>query len=421
MTRLPLDVAHVAGELAELAELREVRPAEVLGRIPGRVVRTGLGRGGELLAGRRLRLQNLVAALHVRVDRLAGDEEVLDLARPFEDAVDAHVAHDPLDRIGLLAARAQRLRRLVAAAAADLHQVIDHLPRHLGVEQLRHRRLEAQVDVAAVRQPRGQPYDRLHGERVRRHPGDLRGHCLVLADRHAPLHALVRPLLRDVGHAPADGRAARGDGQPSGVERDQRELETLPLAPQHVLVRNVEVLEADQRVADAAQPHELAAMDDLESRRVRLHDERRDLLFLLALDDLGRRARHHHDELGLRAVGAPQLLAVDHPPLAVGRAGGGGLHLRGIGADAGLGQRERGDRPFSQAREILLLLLVCAEQLQRLRHADGLMRGEPRHGRAAPRRHQSDGAVVIRGAESEAAVLLGDLHAPGAELFEAFE
>ena len=60
---------------------------------------------------------------------------MLDLARPLEDAVDAHVAHDPLDRVALLAAAAQRRRGLVAAAAADLHEVIDALPRHLRVEE----------------------------------------------------------------------------------------------------------------------------------------------------------------------------------------------------------------------------------------------------------------------------------------------
>src|SRR5438445_781080 len=49
------------------------------------------------------------------------------------------------------------------------------------------------------------------------------------------------------------------------------------------------------------------------------------------------------------------------------------------------------------------------------------MRGEPRHRRAAPCGHQPDGPVVIRGAEAEAAVFLGDLHAPGTELTEPVE
>src|SRR3954470_3988288 len=98
-------------------------------------MRAGLRGRAELLAGRRLRLQDLVAALHVRIDRLARDEEMLDLARAFEDAVDAHVAEDALDGIALLAASLQRLRGLVSTSPSDLHQVIRALPRHLGVEQ----------------------------------------------------------------------------------------------------------------------------------------------------------------------------------------------------------------------------------------------------------------------------------------------
>ncbi len=77
--------------------------------------------------------------------------------------------------------------------------------------------------------------------------------------------------------------------------------------------------------------------------------------------------------------------------------------------------------PLAQARQVLLLLLFGAEELERLRHADGLVRRQPGHARAAPGGHQTDGAVVVGGAESEAAVLLRDLHAPGAELLESVE
>jgi hypothetical protein len=56
----------------------------------------------------------------VLVDRLARDQQVHDLGRALEDAVDAHVAQRLLDRHRLLAARLQRLGGLVAAAAADL-------------------------------------------------------------------------------------------------------------------------------------------------------------------------------------------------------------------------------------------------------------------------------------------------------------
>jgi len=50
----------------------------------------------------------------------AGDEEVHDLARAFEDQIDTEVTHRPLDGDRALPAGAQRVRSLVAAAAADL-------------------------------------------------------------------------------------------------------------------------------------------------------------------------------------------------------------------------------------------------------------------------------------------------------------
>src|SRR5205807_3647895 len=107
--------------------------------------------------------------------------------------------------------------------------------------------------------------------------------------------------------------------------------------------------------------------------------------------------------------------------LAVRRLDRGRLHLGRIGSDAGLGQRERGDRAFRKPWEILLLLLGRTEKFERLRNADRLMRGQPGHGRTAPRGNEADGAVVVRGAEPEASVLFRDLHAPGAELVQTVE
>ena len=43
-----------------------------------------------------------------------------------------------------------------------------------------------------------------------------------------------------------------------------------------------------------------------------------------------------------------------------------------------LGEREGGDRAFRAARQVLLLLLRGAEELERLRHADRLVRGQER-------------------------------------------
>ena len=233
-----LDVAHVARELSELAELREARPAEVARRIPGRVMRAGLRGGAELLARRRLGLQDLEAALHVRIDRLAGDEEMLDLARPFEDAVDAHVAHDPLDRIALLAALAQRLRGLVSASAADLHEVIDASATPTSV-------LNSFAIAASRRRstlPRSASPEVSHTIASIANVCDAiqaifaaTASCLPIGAPHCT-RSFAHSLAMSTILRPA-GRAAGGNRQAAGVQRDQRELEAEAFAPEEVLVR----------------------------------------------------------------------------------------------------------------------------------------------------------------------------------------
>jgi hypothetical protein len=244
---------------------------------------------------------------------------------------------------------------------------------------------------------------------------------LVLADRRAPLHALVRPLTRDLEHLPGAGCASRGDREASGVQRDQRELQAKALAPEEILLRDEHILEVDQHVADTAQAHELAAVRDLDARRVHLEDEGRDLFLFFSLHDLRRRLAHHDDEFRLEAVRAPQLLAVEDPAAAVGGRNRARLHLRGIGSDARLGERERGDRAFREARQIFLFLFFGAEELQRLGDADRLVRREPRDGVRAPCGDQAEGAVVVGRAESEPAVLFRDLHPPRADVRETLE
>jgi hypothetical protein len=56
-----------------------------------------------------------------------------------------------------------------------------------------------------------------------------------------------------------------------------------------------------------------------------------------------------------------------------------------IAAHAFFGQRERRDRALGETREVFLLLRFVAEHFERLRNADGLMRGEQGGERAIDR------------------------------------
>ena len=72
-------------------------------------------------------------------------------------------------------------------------------------------------------------------------------------------------------------------------------------------------------------------------------------------------------------------------------------------------------------RQPLALLLLGAEQHQRLGDADRLVRGEQRRERRVPDAGERERAVVVDLREAEPAVLLGHLHAERAELLEPVE
>jgi len=123
-------------------------------------------------------------------------------------------------------------------------------------------------------------------------------------------------------------------------------------------------------------------------------------------------ARHHHQQLGEGPVGAPELLAVEHEMIVAALGGGG--EARGVRADSGLGQREGGDGARRAARQVLGLLLDGAEELERLRHPDRLVRGQHRSEVAVVAAHQLHGPAVLGHREAEAAVVARDLHPEGA-------
>jgi len=235
----------------------------------------------------------------------------------------------------------------------------------------------------------------------------------VAPDGQTPLDPLVRPGAADLEAALAEHRGRGRQRQPAGVERDECELQALALAPEEVLLRDADLREADDAVLDGPQPHEVAADDDLDARRRPLDDERRDLLRI-------RVPRHDDEEVGDRAVGAPELLAVENV-VAFRRAGDGRREVGRIRADLRLGQGERRHGARREAGKVLLLLLLRPEELQRLRDADGLVRRQQRDEVAVARRDQLHRVAVLALREAQAAVLLRDLHPEGAELGEPLD
>src|SRR4051812_34544400 len=417
LARVALDEAHVAGQLAELVERAGL--LALADRQLGQPLRVELRRlhgDAGLLLEVAVALEDVAGHLEVLIHRLAGDQQVHDLRRALEDAVDAHVAHDLLHGDGLLAARLQRLGGLVAAPAADLHQLVGDLPAQLGGVELGDRRLDADVVALLVGQAAGDVEHGLQAEGAGGEERDLLGDRVVLADRAAPLHALVAPLARDLRRPLADADADRRQRQAAGVQRGQGDLQAVALAPDQVLGRDEDVLEDRDRVLDAAQAHEGVAVLDGDAVGVVVEHEGADAPpVALALGDLG----HDDDDVGDRAVGRPQLAAVELVAALDGL--GGGAQARRVRADVGLGEQEGRDVVLGHQGQPLLLLLLGAEAHQWLRDADRLVRAEQRRQRARPRAGQRQRLVVVDLRQAEAAVLLGDLHAERAELLEAVD
>jgi hypothetical protein len=89
-------------------------------REPFRVEPTGLDRRVRLRLEVAVALEEVTGYLEVLVDGLARDQQLHDLARSLEDAVDPHVTQHLLGGNRLLAPGEQRVGGLVDAAAANI-------------------------------------------------------------------------------------------------------------------------------------------------------------------------------------------------------------------------------------------------------------------------------------------------------------
>ena len=176
---------------------------------------------------------------------------------------------------------------------------------------------------------------------------------------------------RDIFKRVLRGRGAhRRERQPSGVQRAQGHLEAVADATDDVLRRDQYLVEAGDAVLDAAQAHERVAVLDGDAGSVGLDDEGGDAAAL----PFGRGdSRHHHQQLRDDAVRRPELDPVELVGLPAVHGDGGHRQPRRVGADVGLGEQERADRPPGAAGQVALLLFLGAGQLQRFGDADGLV------------------------------------------------
>jgi hypothetical protein len=151
-------------------------------------------------------------------------------------------------------------------------------------------------------------------------------------------------------------------------------------------------------------------MDDFNTRRGSLDDERGDSFARASVlrRDI-RRARHDHEQVGARPVGAPELLAVQQKVGSVLHRRCGRGHVRRVGPGVHFSQRERTDAATRQSRKETALLLLGTEKLERLRHADRLAGREERGEAAVLRRDHLQRPDVRHLRKTEPTVFARDL------------
>ena len=181
-----------------------------------------------------------------------------------------------------------------------------------------------------------------------------------LLELHARLGVLDRGLEAGLGGAGAAG-AERGAAE---VEHGSATRRPLPSGPRMFSLRHRHVGEREPAgggAADAALVH--ARLDDLEAGHVGRDEERRDLAFRRARRPGVRAITVRH--VGDAAVGDVALLAVEDARLAVGARRGRGLHVAGVGAGFGFGEREGAELlAVDQVGQPACLLLLGAEEEQ---------------------------------------------------------
>mmetsp|Transcript_18238 Transcript_18238/g.59667 ORF Transcript_18238/g.59667 Transcript_18238/m.59667 type:complete len:285 (-) Transcript_18238:180-1034(-) len=203
---------------------------------------------------------------------------------------------------------------------------------------------------------------------------------------------------------------ARGDGGAGVVESAHRNLESEAHVAQPVRVWNQHILKRDATRVGAPLAHVDLLAADSDARRVCVDDEGSE-----GLAGRGGRVRlgQHEEPVGHASIRDPHLVAVEHPrvPLAHGRGFGRG-HIR---SRPRLGHAVGGlQRLLRHPPEILLLLLVRAGDNHRsLGQAVGL---HGSHDTRAPVRQLLADDDALRAAETEAAVVLGDVRVHQAEL-----
>src|SRR5215510_5655448 len=298
-------------------------------------------------------------AFHRALEQHSGDEQPVDLVRAFEDAVDAVVAVDGLDRIAAGE----------AVAAVNLHGLVGAVGQDLAARDFQDRAFDRVlfdrgedfgrivfVDRAlAVFNEAGGPVDgRFAYVSPRQHLGQFVFDRAKIGYRLSELASLggVFRGQRQRVLAAADAPGAEFEAaEVENVERDQVALADLAQEP---VFRDFAVLQQQRRSRGAALAQLMLLSAGSDAGVVVFDDEAGEFFAVdFGEDDV---------DVGEGAVGNPHLLAVQNPMRPFRIESRVGLGSERVGARSGFAQAIGRD-PFSgpDLRQVLFLLLFRAE------------------------------------------------------------
>ena len=160
-----------------------------------------------------------------------------------------------------------------------------------------------------------------------------------------------------------------------GVESGQRDAQTFSFGEKNIFPRHAYVVKLDDRIVERPQPHEVAALHDLDAGRVHLDDERGDLILAAPMPHFRRRFRHDDDDTGARAIRAPEF-----SPLRMKRSvlvGSACVSMRaGSEPTPGSVSAKAEISPLATRGRNFWRCALGAKEEERLRNADGLVRGD---------------------------------------------
>jgi hypothetical protein len=301
-------------------------------------------------------------------EQAPGDDQLLDLGGALVDLGDLGVPEVPLHLVLLDE----------AVAAVHLDGVGGDAHRGLRREELGHGRLRP-VGRARILAP-GRAEREQAGRLDRgRHVGQHPLHHLVLADGHPEAPALPGVGRRRLVRGLRDAHRLRRDADTPGVERPERDLESLSHLAQPVGGGNPAALEEELGGVRGADAELVLGLDHREAGRPLLDQEGADA----AMPGRAIGLREDEGGRGLAPVGHEDLPPVEHVAVSVPRREG-GLIAR-VRPRLRLGESEATELPPGcERREEALLLLLGAVRTYRVTVERVVHRHDDRVGRAGP-------------------------------------